>query len=249
MYNCPEPGISRYFLWKRYVDFPLALFLSVIALPIIAVAWVLVRATSPGPGIYKQVRLGLDGKPFTVYKLRTMRVDAEAATGAVWATRNDKRVTSTGRVLRKTYIDELPQLLNVLWGEMALVGPHAERPEFVAELEQRIDGYAYRLYVKPGLTGLAPLNYGSDTDLNDVRRKLALDFEYIETSSLGFDVRILVCSVLKVASLCCPTVLGLFRLRREAERSRWVSSLPLNSYASACDEERLSKILARQSTV
>ena len=249
MFDCPEPGVSRYFQWKHYVDIPVALLLSLIALPIIAVAWVLVRATSPGPGFYKQVRLGLDGKPFTIYKLRTMWVNAEAATGAVWAARNDKRITPVGRILRKTYIDELPQLLNVLRGDMSLVGPHPERPEIVAELENRIDGYVYRLYVKPGLTGLALLNYGSDTDLNDVRSKLALDFEYIESSSFGFDMRAIVCSVLKAALICRPAVLGFFRLRRVAEQSRWVTSLPLNNYTVAGDEERLSKILVRQATV
>jgi len=248
MFNCPEPNVSRYFRWKRYVDVPIALLLLVFALPIIAVAWVLVRVTSRGPGIYKQVRLGLDGKPFTIYKIRTMRMDAEVATGAVWATRKDKRVTSVGRIFRKTYIDELPQLYNVLRGDLALVGPHPERPEFVTELEKRIDGYVYRLYVKPGLTGLAQLNLGSDTDLNDVRSKLVLDFEYIEASSFWFDLRVLLCSVLKTVSLCRPAVLVYFRLHREVEKSRWIASLPLVSHPTADDEERLSKIMEKQAT-
>jgi len=246
MFDCPEPHISRYFRWKRYIDLPVALLLSVIALPIVAVAWLLIRATSPGPGIYKQIRLGLDGKPFTIYKLRTMRVGAEAATGAVWAARQDKRVTPIGNLLRKTHIDELPQLFNVLRGDLALVGPHPERPEFVVELEHRIDGYAYRLFVKPGLTGLAQLNYGSDADLNDVRRKLVLDFEYLETSSFWFDVRVLFCSVFKAVSLCPPVLLRVSLLYREAEKSRWVSSLPLVSRVSPGDEERLSKIMVKQ---
>ena len=246
MFDCPEPHISRYFRWKRYIDIPVALLLSVVALPIVAVAWLLIRATSPGPGIYTQIRLGLDGKPFTIYKLRTMRVGAEAATGAVWATRQDKRVTPIGNLLRNTHIDELPQLFNVLRGDLTLVGPHPERPEFVAELEHRIDGYAYRLYVKPGLTGLAQLNYGSDADLNDVRRKLVLDFEYIETSSFWFDIRILFCSALKAVSLCPSVLLRMSLLHREAEKSRWVASLPLVSRVSPGDEERLSKIMAKQ---
>jgi lipopolysaccharide/colanic/teichoic acid biosynthesis glycosyltransferase len=217
MLNCPEPGVSRYFKWKRFADLPIALLLSIIALPIIVAAWLLVRTTSRGPGIYKQVRLGLHGKPFTIYKIRTMRVDAETATGAVWATQNDKRVTLIGNILRKMNIDELPQLYNVLRGDLALVGPHPERPEFVTELEKRIDGYGHRLYVKPGLTGLAQLNYGSDTDVNDVRRKLVLDLEYIETSSLGFDLRVLLCSVLKIVFLCPAAMLKCFRLYREDE--------------------------------
>ena len=249
MFDCPEPNVSRYFLWKRFIDIPIAVLLSLIALPLIAIAWVLVRVTSPGPGFYTQIRLGLDGKPFAIYKLRTMRVDAEVATGAVWAAPQDKRVTPVGRILRKTHIDELPQLFNVLRGDLALVGPIPERPEFVAALEHRIDGFAYRLYVKPGLTGLAQLNYGSTTDLNDVRRKLVLDFEYIEVSSVLFDVRVLCCSALQAICLCPPIVLSLCRLRREAEESRWVTSLPSVSRNSPGDEERLSRIMTRQATV
>ena len=249
MYNCPEPNVSRYFLWKRYIDLPIALLLTFFALPIIAIAWLLVRLTSPGPGIYQQIRLGQDGKPFTLYKIRIMRVNAEAATGAVWATRYDKRITFVGKILRITHIDELPQLYNVLRGDMALVGPRPERPEFVAELEKRIDGYAYRLYVSPGLTGLAQLNQDSDIDLNDVRRKLVLDFEYIEESSFWLDIRLISCTVLKMVLLCRPKVLALFQLRRVAEQSRWVSSLPLVRYASPADEEHLSKILIKQATV
>ena len=248
MFNCPEPGISRYFLRKRYVDFPIALLLSLCALPIVLVAWLLVRLTSRGPGIYKQVRLGQDGKPFTLYKIRTMWVNAEAATGAVWATRHDKRVTRVGRFLRRTHIDELPQLYNVLRGDLSLVGPRPERPEFVTELEKRIDGYVYRLYVKPGLTGLAQLNQSSDTDLNDVRRKLVFDFEYLENSSLWFDIRLLFCTVLAMLLLCPPMVLKLFRLYREAEKSYWAAALLPGNY-SACDEERLSKIMTKQAVL
>ena len=249
MYNCPEPIVSRYFKWKRFVDLPIALLLSVIALPIVGVSWLLVRLTSPGPGFYKQVRLGLDGKPFWVYKIRTMRVDAEAATGAVWAARNDKRITPVGKILRLVHLDELPQLFNVLRGEMTLVGPRPERPEFVAELEKRIDGYAYRLYVKPGLTGLAQLNQNADIDLNDVRRKLVFDFDYIENASLLFDMRLILCTPLKQFFLCPPAVLKLFRLYREAENSHWVTSLPLVNYTSPENEERLSRIMAKQTTV
>jgi hypothetical protein len=113
-------------------------------------------------------------------------------------------------------------------------------------LERRIDGYTYRLYVKPGLTGLGQLNYGSDTDLNDVRRKLVLDFEYIETSSFWFDVRVLFCSALKAISLCPQVLLRVSWLHREAEKSRWAASLPLVSRTSPGDEERLSKIMAKQ---
>ena len=223
--------------------------LATIALPIAAVIWVLVRLTSPGAGIYKQVRLGLDGKPFTMYKFRSMRADAEAATGAVWATKQDQRVTFVGHFLRKTHLDELPQLYNVLKGDIALVGPRPERPEFVAELEKRIDGYAYRLYIKPGLTGLAQLNQEADFDLNDVRRKLVFDFDYIEHCSLGLDIRILFCTTLKVFFLCSPAVLNFFQLSRTAEQSSWAATLLTISYASNKEEERLSRIMAKRATV
>ena len=249
MFHCPEPHVSQYFQRKRYCDFFIALFLSMVALPIVAVVWLLVRLTSRGPGIYKQVRLGLDGKPFTLHKIRTMRADAEIATGPVWATRNDKRVTLLGYVLRKTHIDEFPQLYNVLKGDLSLVGPHPERPEFVTALEKRIDGYAYRLYVKPGLTGIAQLNHGSDFDLNDVRRKLVLDFEYIEEATFLFDIRVLFCTVLKTLFPCQQAVLKLCRLHRKAETSYWATPLSLINYDSPSDEEHLSKILAKQVTV
>jgi lipopolysaccharide/colanic/teichoic acid biosynthesis glycosyltransferase len=249
MYNCPEPNVSRYFQWKRYVDFPIALFLAIIALPIIGFAWVLVRITSRGPGFYRQVRLGLDGKPFTIYKLRSMRIDAEVATGAVWAARKDKRITFIGKILRQSHIDELPQIYNVLRGEMDLVGPRPERPEFVSELEKRIDGYAYRLYVRPGVTGLAQLNQDSDIDLNDVRRKLVFDFDYLEHASIGFDMRLLFCTSLKAVFLCRPAILKLFRLYREASHSHWTAALFPTVYASPGDEDRLSKILVKRTTV
>ena len=249
MFNCPEPPVSDYFRQKRYIDFSIALLLSIIALPIIVVAVLLVRLTSRGPGLYKQVRLGLDGKPFTIYKIRSMRVDAETATGAVWAARKDKRITFIGKILRQTHIDELPQLYNVLRGEMDLVGPRPERPEFVTELEKRIDGYTYRLYVKPGVTGLAQLNQDSDIDLNDVRRKLIFDFDYIEHCSFWFDMRLLLCTSLKAVFLCWPSVMKLFGLHREAVKSSWSEKLLTVSYASPRDEDRLSQILIKRSIV
>jgi lipopolysaccharide/colanic/teichoic acid biosynthesis glycosyltransferase len=249
MFNCPEPPVSRYFQRKRYVDLPLAVLLVVFTGPIIFLSWVLVRLTSRGPGFYKQVRLGLDGKPFTIYKIRSMRIDAETATGAVWAARKDKRITFIGKVLRATHVDELPQLYNVIRGDMDLVGPRPERPEFVTELEKRIDGYAYRLYVKPGLTGLAQLNQDSDIDLNDVRRKLVFDFDYIENCSFGFDMRLLFCTALKAVLLCRPLVLKYFQLLREAKQSPWADKLLPISYATPNDEDRLSKIMAKRTMV
>ena len=132
---------------------------------------------------------------------------------------------------------------------MALVGPSPERPEFVTELEKRIDSYAYRFFVMPGLTGLAQLNQASDIDLNDVRRKLVFDFEYIETSSFGFDMRLLLCSAFTTIHLCKPAMLDFFRLRREATQSRWGTSLLSTSDTTIDTEERLSQILVKQTTV
>jgi len=249
MFSSPEPSISRYFRWKRYVDYPIALLLLIAALPIVAVAALLVRWTSPGPVIYKQIRLGLDGKPFTLYKIRSMRADAETAIGAVWTAQNDKRITSIGKILRATHIDELPQLYNVLKGDINLVGPQPERPEFVTELEKRIDGYAYRLYVKPGWIGLAQINQDADVDLNDVRRKLVFDFEYIERCSFWLDMRVLFCAALKAVFLCRPLVLKLLRLPYDAEKSRWAATLLPASYVSPKEEDRLSKILAKRTTL
>lgn len=246
--NCPEPNVAPYFRWKRYIDLPIALLLSVIAFPIVVLAVLLVRLTSRGPGIYKQVRLGLHGRQFTIYKIRSMRVDAEAATGAVWAARKDKRITRIGKILRQTHIDELPQLYNVLRGDMDLIGPRPERPEFVSALEKRIDGYSYRLHVKPGITGLAQLNQASDIDLNDVRRKLVFDFEYMEYASPWFDLRLLLCTLLKAVFLCRPTVRKIFGLYREAGKSHWAITLLPITY-SPTDEDRLSRILLKQTTM
>ncbi|GHT19104.1 hypothetical protein FACS1894189_7710 [Planctomycetales bacterium] len=246
MKPCPEPVVSSYFRWKHFFDVPLTLLLLIPAIPIIGLAVLLVRLTSKGPGIYTQVRLGLSGKPFVIYKIRSMRIDAEAATGAVWAARKDNRITFIGKILRKTHIDELPQLYNVVRGEMALVGPRPERPEFVNELEKRIDGYIYRLNVKPGLTGLAQLNQASDIDLNDVRRKLAYDFEYIEKSSLWFDFRLIFCTSLKMVHLCNPVSLNILRLYRNVTVSPWAAPLMIGNYADPRDEERLSGIFAKR---
>ena len=243
---CPEPSVSPYFRWKPAFDWPLALILSIFTLPIIIAAIVIVRLTSKGPGVYTQIRIGKDGKAFTIYKIRSMRIDAEKATGAIWAARKDKRITFVGKILRKTHIDELPQLYNVLRGEMALIGPRPERPEFVNELEKRIDGYDYRLFVRPGLTGLAQLNQASDIDLNDVRRKLAFDFEYIEHGSLRFDLKLVFGTILKTLCLCNPYTLKMLGLYRDPAASSWAAALHIGPYAHSSDEERLSGIFAKR---
>ena len=182
----------------------------VILLPIIIVIAVAVRLDSPGPVIYRQLRVGLDrrgrmdrrdstgrrvndlgGRPFMIYKFRTMLVDAELDSGPVWARTDDERATRVGRVLRKTRIDEIPQFWNVLKGDMGVVGPRPERPNFVLELQKEIDGYRLRNRVKPGITGWAQVHKASDQSVEDVRQKVDYDLEYVRRRSLWFDLLIM----------------------------------------------------------
>jgi lipopolysaccharide/colanic/teichoic acid biosynthesis glycosyltransferase len=201
--------------WFRRKRVPiriLAGLLLVAAAPLIAVLLLLVRLTSPGPAIYRQVRMGRGGRLFTIYKIRTMRLDAEADTGPVWAARRDPRVTPVGRVLRWTHLDELPQLVNIVRGEMCLLGPRPERPEIAVELARYLPDYAERLAVLPGVTGLAQVRLPADEDLEGVRRKLQVDREYIERASLRLDLRILLCTALKVCGVPRAWALRLCRL-------------------------------------
>jgi len=204
-----------YFRWKRGVDCLLAALVLIPALPLMGLRVLLVRLTSRGPGIYCQRRVGRRGRIFTMYKIRSMVCDAEAGTGAVWARDVDPRVTRLGRLLRRLHLDELPQLFNVLAGQMSLVGPRPERPEFVQMLVRRIPGYADRLAVAPGITGLAQVNLPPDTDLDSVRRKLYLDLEYIRHGSLLFDLRLIVGTAFRVVKVYEPLLLRLLGLKRE----------------------------------
>ena len=158
--------------------------------PLMALVALALRLTSPGPIFYRQKRVGRGNKAFTLYKFRSMFVDAEARTGAVWATRNDPRITPLGRILRKTRIDELPQLLNVLRGEMAIAGPRPERPEFVNTLSEQIPYYRQRHCVKPGITGWAQINYKYGDTLEDTVKKLEYDLYYIKNISISLDAYI-----------------------------------------------------------
>jgi exopolysaccharide biosynthesis polyprenyl glycosylphosphotransferase len=169
----------------------LALIGTVLALPVMLVAAIAVRLTSRGPVLFRQTRVGLDGEVFTLYKFRSMYVDAEARTGAVWATKNDPRVTWIGRWLRMLRIDELPQLWNVLRGEMSLVGPRPERPEFVKVLAEKIPYYRQRHCVKPGITGWAQINHKYGDTIEDTVTKLEYDLYYIKHLSVALDVYII----------------------------------------------------------
>jgi lipopolysaccharide/colanic/teichoic acid biosynthesis glycosyltransferase len=194
---------------RRVLHLLLALIAIIITLPVMFLVAILVRLTSKGPVLYTQVRVGLDrreplagslnhrrerdlgGRPFTIYKFRTMWVDAEHASGAVWAQQRDPRVTPLGRLLRQYRLDELPQLFNVLKGEMNIVGPRPERPTIFAELREHIAEYPLRQRARPGITGLAQINHHYDRSLEDVRTKVHYDLEYIRRQSVTEDLRIM----------------------------------------------------------
>jgi lipopolysaccharide/colanic/teichoic acid biosynthesis glycosyltransferase len=200
---------------RRWVNVGVASALLLISLPAMLLIAVLIKLTSPGPVLYTQTRIGvnrrlpvenpgrrvrrrtcdLGGRPFVIYKFRTMRANAERRSGAVWAERNDPRVTWIGRLLRQTRLDELPQLFNVLNGDMNLVGPRPERPSIFARLADQLEQYPLRQWVRPGITGLAQVSQQYDTCLDDVRRKLAYDLEYIQTQGVWTDLRIMLKTV------------------------------------------------------
>ena len=163
----------------------------VLAAPIMILTALAVRLTSSGPVFYRQVRVGMDNVPFTLFKFRSMRVDAEAGTGAVWAQKNDPRVTPIGGIIRKIRFDELPQLVNVLRGEMSIVGPRPERPEFVKTLAEKIPYYRQRHAVRPGITGWAQINYKYGDTLEDTIAKLEYDLYYIKNMSWSLDTYVI----------------------------------------------------------
>jgi lipopolysaccharide/colanic/teichoic acid biosynthesis glycosyltransferase len=177
------------------LDVVASVSLSLIMTPVLLTAYVLVRCTSKGPVIFAQDRVGKNGKEFTLYKFRTMVADAERHTGPVLAQESDARITSVGRLLRATRIDELPQLLNVLLGDMSLIGPRPEREFFVRKFLASVPGYATRFTVKPGITGLAQVAGGYATP---VERKLSFDLLYIYDYSFWLDLRILLRTLLVV---------------------------------------------------
>jgi lipopolysaccharide/colanic/teichoic acid biosynthesis glycosyltransferase len=187
---------SWYLKIKVAMDVVAALVLLVLAAPVMFLAALLVKLTSRGPAFYTQTRVGRKGRLFTIYKLRTMIHNCESLTGARWSIPGDPRVTWVGRLLRLSHLDELPQLLNVLRGDMSLIGPRPERPEFVPELDKALPAYRTRLAVRPGVTGLAQVNLPADVNLGSVRRKLACDLYYIRHLSFWLDMRILLCTAL-----------------------------------------------------
>lgn len=184
---------------KRAQDIWLALIVLVVTAPIFAAIAVGVKLTSRGPIFYRQTRTGLHGTPFEILKFRSMHVDAERDGNPQWAMVNDQRVTSFGRALRILHLDELPQLINILRGDMSFVGPRPERPVFVAELTSRIPCYRLRHMVKPGLTGWAQINYPYSATIEEARNKLAFDLYYLEHVGFFFDLFILARTIRVVA--------------------------------------------------
>jgi len=194
----------------RVINNVVAIIALVLLSPLILIISILIRIDSPGSVFYRQVRVGLDrrnladeaatigrrlsdigGQPFEILKFRTMRVDAEAASGPIWAADDDPRVTRVGRLLRRTRLDEVPQFWNVLRGEMSIVGPRPERPSFVRQLRNEISGYPLRQQVPPGITGWAQVNRPADQTVDDVRAKVDFDLEYLKRRSVWFDLWIM----------------------------------------------------------
>jgi sugar transferase (PEP-CTERM system associated) len=177
---------------KRMLDVMVSAIGCCLSAPILAILAVLIKLDSPGPVFFRQERVGQSGRVFALVKLRSMRVDAEAETGPVWAKPGDTRVTRVGRLLRKSRLDEVPQLFNVLMGDMSLVGPRPERAAFVAQLQEQIPFYMYRHVLKPGITGWAQICYRYGASLDDAREKLEYDLYYIKNRSVFLDLLIIV---------------------------------------------------------
>ena len=183
---------------KRISDIAVAIFVLVPFMPLWIVVAVLIKITSKGPAIFAQERIGKNGKPFILYKFRSMFIDAEKRGGPQWATENDPRITPFGRFLRKARIDEIPQFWNVLKGEMSLVGPRPERQFFIDKLSKEIPWYIKRLKMKPGITGWAQIKHKYDETIDDVRFKVMYDLYYFENMSLVLDLKIIIQTFLVV---------------------------------------------------
>jgi sugar transferase (PEP-CTERM system associated) len=180
---------------KRVIDICVSVVLLLLTLPVMLLAAILIRIDSRGPVLYRQQRTGLHGRPFTLLKFRSMTFDAEQGGNPRWASQQDPRVTRVGNFIRPMRIDELPQLINVLRGEMSMIGPRPERPHFVEQLAQAIPLYSQRGYVKPGITGWAQVNYPYGASVEDARQKLSYDLYYVKNRRLLLDLMILFATI------------------------------------------------------
>ncbi len=194
-YNLWQPRASWYESLKGAIDLFASTLMLVLSSPLILIGAVLVKLTSRGPAFYTQTRVGKHGRLFTIYKLRSMTHNCEKTSGIQWSTKGDSRVTPVGKILRASHIDELPQLWNVVRGDMSMIGPRPERPEFLPQLEEALPFYRCRLMVRPGLTGLAQVQLPPDTDMTSVRRKLAHDLHYVREHNLIMDLQLVVATV------------------------------------------------------
>ena len=188
----PEPMPLWEKAVKRMVDLGLSVIILLVSFPFLLLVAILIRMSSPGPIIFRQERVGRNGKHFTMYKFRTMVQDAEKTTGPMWAQKNDPRITPLGYWMRKLRIDEIPQLYNVIRGQMSLVGPRPERPHFVEQFKRQIPLYTRRLRVRPGITGWAQVKWKYDSSLDDVKEKTKYDLYYVENISLRMDLKIII---------------------------------------------------------
>ena len=189
----------RYFeTAKEVVDIVLGFVALVLSLPLLAICAVIIKLSGKGPVFFTQLRMGKGAKPFRMYKLRTMYSDAESRSGAVWAKNNDPRVMSACRWMRRSHVDELPQLINVVMGNMSLVGPRPERPEIMTELEKVYPDIHKRLSVRPGITGLAQIRRGYDTTIEAVKHKLEADLQYISNRKWSTELRIMAATLTKL---------------------------------------------------
>ncbi len=183
---------------KRLMDIAVSMLVLSIGAPFWAIVYALVKLTSPGPAVFRQERIGQNGKPFVMMKFRSMYIDAETRSGPVWATENDPRITPFGRFMRKTRLDEIPQFINVLRGEMSLVGPRPERAFFIEKLTVEIPWYIRRIKMKPGITGWAQVKHKYDETIDDVRQKVMYDLYYFENMSILLDIKILLRTIMVV---------------------------------------------------
>ncbi len=185
---------------KRLMDIIVSVLMLVLGAPVWLAVALAIRLNSPGPAIYKQERIGRNGRPFTMMKFRSMYRDAERKTGPKWATEDDPRITPVGRFIRKTRLDEIPQFVNVLKGEMSLVGPRPERAFFIEQLRKEIPWYVRRIKMKPGITGWAQVKHKYDQTIEDVKQKVLYDLYYFENMSLTLDLKILARTLLVVVT-------------------------------------------------
>ncbi len=211
-------GVFLYQYIKSALDFLAALIILTLTFPVILICALIVRCTSRGTAFYSQIRVGLGGRPFVIYKLRSMYQDCERTSGIRWSSKGDNRVTPIGRFLRRSHIDELPQLWNVLCGHMSLIGPRPERPELVVSLEKALPRYRDRLLVKPGLAGLAQIQLPPDSDLESVRKKLVLDRVYVQRRSFWLDLRIYFGTLMYLLGYSCHRIQGVLALPSEMRR-------------------------------